>query len=124
MCVLFKHFSTYVYIGALNTLIHWGVFLTLHGIMSVRQVVSNVCAFVVAVTFSFYANSRYNFKRAASWPRYLSFIGFMASLSFIIGWLGDGLAWPSVVTLFVFSGVSLVVGYFYSRYVVFRGKAT
>ncbi|WP_248797137.1 GtrA family protein [Pseudomonas sp. MWU13-2105] len=124
VCVLLKHFSTYVYIGVLNTLVHWGVFLMLHHFLSVRQVVSNVCAFAVAATFSFYANSRYNFKRAASWARYLSFISFMAFLSFIIGWLGDGLAMPAVVTLIVFSGVSLVVGYFYSSYVVFRGRAT
>ncbi|WP_248746283.1 GtrA family protein [Pseudomonas sp. MWU12-2037] len=124
VCVLPKHFSIYVYIGVLNTLIHWGVFLTLHSVLSVGQLVSNVCAFAVAATFSFYANSRYNFKRAASWARYLSFIGFMAFLSLAIGWLGDELAMPGIVTLFVFSGVSLVVGYFYASYVVFRGTAT
>lgn len=124
VCVLLKHFPIYVYIGILNTLIHWGVFLALHSALSFRQGVGNVCAFAVAATFSFYANSRYNFKRAVSWGRYLSFIGFMAFLSFIIGWLGDGLAMPAVVTLIVFSGVSLVVGYFYSSYVVFRGQAT
>ncbi|MBV6752486.1 GtrA family protein [Pseudomonas chlororaphis] len=124
VCVLLRHFSIYVYIGVLNTLIHWGIFLTLHSILSVRQLVSNVCAFAVAATFSFYANSRYNFKRAASLLRYLSFIGFMALLSLVIGWLGDGLAMPGVVTLVVFSGLSLVVGYFYSSYVVFRGSST
>jgi len=124
VCVLLKHFSTYVYIGVLNTLIHWGVFLTLHSVLSVRQAASNTCAFVVAATFSFYANSRYTFKQTATWARYLSFIGFMAFMSFLIGWLGDWLAMPGIVTLVVFSGVSLVVGYFYASYVVFRGKAT
>jgi len=124
VCVLLRHFSIYVYIGVLNTLIHWGIFLTLHSVLSVRQVFSNVCAFAVAATFSFYANSRYNFKRAASWARYLSFIGFMAFLSLAIGWLGDESAMPGIVTLVVFSGVSLVVGYLYASYVVFRGTAT
>lgn len=124
VCVLLKHFSIYVYIGVLNTLIHWGVFLTLHSVLLARQLVSNLCAFAVAATFSFYANSRYNFKRAVSWARYLSFIGFMAFLSLAIGWLGDELVMPGIVTLVVFSGVSLVVGYFYANYVVFRGTAT
>ncbi|WP_218179720.1 GtrA family protein [Pseudomonas gingeri] len=123
VCVLLRYFSTWIYIGILNTLIHWGVFLTLHNVLSVRQVFSNVCAFAVAATFSFYANSRYNFRRTASWSRYLSFIGFMACLSAAIGWLGDRVAMPSVVTLVVFSGVSLVVGYLSASYLVFPGKA-
>jgi len=124
VCVLLKHFSTYVYIGVLNTLIHWGVFLTLHSVLSLRQATSNICAFGVAATFSFYANSRYTFKQTATLARYLSFVGFMAFMSFVIGWLGDGLALPGIVTLVVFSGVSLVVGYCYASYVVFRSTST
>ncbi|WP_371917170.1 GtrA family protein [Pseudomonas sp. QS1027] len=65
VCVLLKRFSTCVYIGVLNTLIHGSIFLTVHGVISVRQSVSNICAFAVAATFSFYANSRYTLKRTA-----------------------------------------------------------
>ncbi|KPA93268.1 GtrA family protein [Pseudomonas sp. RHF3.3-3] len=118
-----KNFSTYVYIGVLNTLIHGCVFLALHGGMAFSQATSNLCAFAVAATFSFHANARYTFRQAASLPRYLAFVGFMAVLSFTTGWLGDWLTMPGLVTLVVFSGVSLVLGYCYSSQVVFRDKA-
>ncbi|NWB27683.1 GtrA family protein [Pseudomonas gingeri] len=124
MRALPRNFSTYAYIGVFNTLIHWSIFLALYSVMSVRQSIANVCAFAVAATFSFHANARYTFKRTATPIRYLSFIGFMALLSFATGWLGDWLALPGVVTLAGFSAVSLVAGYLYTRYVVFRGNVS
>ncbi|QXI31631.1 GtrA family protein [Pseudomonas vanderleydeniana] len=123
MRALPKNFSTYAYIGVLNTLIHWCAFLVLHTGMAFSQASSNLCAFALAATFSFHANARYTFRRTASWPRYLAFVGFMAMLSFSTGWLGDWLAMPGLVTLLVFSAVSLVLGYCYSSRVVFRGSA-
>jgi len=123
VCVLLRHFSIYVYIGVLNTLIHWGVFLTLHSVLSVRQLVSNVCAFAAAATFSVHANSLYTLNRAVSLTRSQLLIGFMVFLSFATGWLGDGLAMPGVLTLFVFSGASLAVAYLSSCDVIFWGKA-
>jgi len=117
-----KHFSTYVYIGVLNTLIHWGAFLALRGGFSLKQAPSNLFAFVVAATFSFHANARYTFGRTASLSRYLAFLSFMAVLSFATGWLGDWLAMPGWLTLLVFSAVSLILGYGYCSRVVFRDR--
>ncbi|WP_017902471.1 GtrA family protein [Pseudomonas asplenii] len=122
MRVLPKNFSTYVYIGVLNTLIHWCVFLALQAGMALSQASSNLCAFAVAATFSFHANARCTFRRAASLPRYLAFVAFMAVLSFTTGWLGDQLTMPGLLTLVVFSAVSLVLGYCYCSLVVFRDK--
>jgi len=83
------------------------------GILSVRQVISVVCAFAVATVFSFYSHSRQLFMRHVRLTHSLMFIGFKAFLSVGTGWLGDGLNLPGVMTLVLFSSVSLVVWYFY-----------
>ena len=64
-----KEFASYVLIGLFNTLIHGVVFLALHTGLVLNQAYSNLCAFAVAVTFSFYANARYTFNAQRSWSR-------------------------------------------------------
>jgi len=116
-------FSKYASIGVLNTLLHWFTFYMLVWAAGCGQALANLLAFIVAVTFSFFMNARYTFKAKASRTRYLCFVLFMAGLSFATGWIGDHYVLPPLVTLIVFSLISLVVGFFYSRYVVFREKA-
>lgn len=116
----FKGFATYVSIGLINTLVHWGFFLALHAGVGISQAYSNLAAFSVAVSFSFYANARYTFKAQTSWSRYLLFVGFMGLLSLGIGYAADVLIFPALLTLVLFSGISLVCGYLYSKHVVFR----
>ena len=118
----FKGFSNYVSIGVLNTLIHWTAFLILHSMLSISQALSNVGAFALAATFSFYANARYTFRAQASLRRYLLFILFMGFLSLLIGWAADSWMMPGLITLLVFSTISLVAGFFYSKQVVFRER--
>ncbi|MCV5737559.1 GtrA family protein, partial [Escherichia coli] len=55
---MLKLFVKYTSIGVLNTLIHWVVFgVCVYG-LSTSQALANFAGFVVAVSFSFYANAR------------------------------------------------------------------
>jgi putative flippase GtrA len=115
-----KQFASYVVIGLINTLIHGVVFLTFHVGMGISQAYSNLCGFGVAVSFSFYANSRYTFNAKRSWSRYLRFVGFMGLLSLATGYLADVYLFPPLVTWVLFSAISLACGFLYSKRVIFR----
>ncbi|MGV8920677.1 MAG: GtrA family protein [Pseudomonas sp.] len=115
-----KQFASYVVIGLINTLIHGVVFLTLHIGLGLSQAYSNLSAFAVAVSFSFYANARYTFNAKRSWSRYVRFVGFMGLISLAIGYVGDIYQFPALVTWVVFSVISLGCGYLYSKRVIFR----
>ena len=116
---MYKLFARYASVGVINTAVHWAVFFAVHA-SGVNQAFSNMTAFFVAVTFSFFANARFTFKRSATTGRYLIYLGFMGALAASVGQMSDSLNLPSVVTLITFSAVSLVMGFFYSKYIVFR----
>lgn len=117
---MLRIFSRYLSVGVINTLLHWGVFLLLHLGLSLSQAWSNVTAFAVAVTFSFFANAAYTFKARATPSRYVLFTLFMGALSVAVGAMADHLSLPPWVTLVVFSALSLVIGFAYSQWIVFR----
>lgn len=113
-------FGRYASVGVLNTALHWLVFLLVFYVAGLNQAYSNFIAFLVAVTFSFFANARYTFNVRAGKRRYFLFVSFMALLSYATGWVAERLGLPPLVTLIAFSLISLVVGFLYSRFVVFR----
>ncbi|HEX5783528.1 MAG TPA: GtrA family protein [Burkholderiaceae bacterium] len=117
---MFKQFSRYLSVGVLNTLLHWAVFSAVLTLTSASQAIANLIAFGVAVSFSFVVNARFTFKAQASTGRYVAFVGVMGALSVLTGWASDQLALPPLVTLVAFSIISLVCGFIYSKYVVFR----
>tara|TARA_R110001599_G_scaffold353766_1_gene597010 strand:+ start:9353 stop:9709 length:357 start_codon:yes stop_codon:yes gene_type:complete len=112
-------FSRYVSVGVVNTAIHWALFLALQG-LGLSQWASNGLAFLVAVTFSFYANAKVTFQAKATPQRYAAFVVFMGCLSVLVGAVADRLQLFPLVTLVVFSGLSLVVGFLFSQWFVFR----
>jgi putative flippase GtrA len=120
---IWGYFARYTSIGVLNTLIHWCVFFTAYFWLGLNQAYSNLLGFMVAASFSFFGNARYTFKSGVSWVRYFLFVLFMGALSLAVGFVSDTLKLPALVTLIVFSGLSLIVGFFYSRHVVFREPA-
>ena len=119
MRIIAKQFTKYLSIGVLNTLIHWMIFfaLTYQGL---AQALANLAAFIAAVTFSFFANSRYTFTSTYSISRYLLFTSFMGLVAYTFGALGDYLALPALVTLVSFSACSLIIGFVYSKFIVFK----
>ncbi|MBG6243265.1 MAG: GtrA family protein [Candidatus Symbiopectobacterium sp. Dall1.0] len=118
---MFKLFSRYVSVGVLNTAIHWSCFAALFSLIGLNQALSNLVAFCVAVTFSFIANAKWTFKAKATTGRYMAFVIFMGAMATLTGYVADLLHAPAVITLIAFSGFSLVAGFIYSKFIVFRG---
>lgn len=118
--IMLNLFAKYTSIGIINTLIHWVVFaICIYGLNS-DQALANLSGFVIAVSFSFYANAKFTFKSSTSTVRYILYVGFMGSLSLSIGWISDKSNIAPIITLISFSAISLVCGFVYSKFIVFR----
>ena len=83
---------------------------------------SNLIAFSVAVTFSFVVNGIYTFNSNISLIKYFIYVFFMGGVALGIGYLSDKIRIPSLFTLIIFSTVSLVLGFIFSKFIVFKGK--
>ncbi|WP_199885187.1 GtrA family protein [Pseudomonas bohemica] len=121
---LLHEFARYCIVGLINTGFHAVVFLLIHSLWGVSQTISNLAGFVAAVSLSFYLNARFTFQSYRSWRRYWTYCAFMGLVSLGVGALGDTLAWAPIVTLLVFTALSLILGYTFARRVVFRGTAS
>ena len=114
-------FAKYATVGVINTAVHWAAFLTFFYGLELQQATSNLLAFCIAVTFSFVANAKYTFKKKATGGRYLAYVVFMGAVSALVGAVADALVTPPLFTLVLFSGISLVLGFIYSKIFVFSG---
>lgn len=114
-----RFFLRYVSVGLVNTIIHCAVFAVMFYAMGTSQAVSNLLAFAVAVTFSFFANARFTFSADATAVRYFLYVVFMGMLAATFGFLADLWALPPLLMLAIFASFSLVCGFIYSRFVVF-----
>ncbi len=119
---MLKLLSKYLTVGVINTLIHWGVFVMFLYLLHTNQAVANFVAFCIAVTFSFFANAKFTFKARTTTFRYVSYTGFMGAMSILAGWFADFFNLPALFTLVGFSAISLVSGFLYSKFVVFRSN--
>nr|WP_282559844.1 MULTISPECIES: GtrA family protein [Providencia] len=117
---MIKLFTKYFSVGILNTLIHWSIFGLLTVFLSTSQAIANLIGFIAAVSFSFFANAKFTFKAKATATRYISFTLFMGLLSYLTGYAADQLRLPPIATLIIFSSISLVLGFLYSKIFVFR----
>lgn len=119
--VMIQLFARYFSVGVINTLLHWVVFAALVYLASTTQATANLIAFIVAVTFSFFANAKFTFKKKATGDRYVAFVGFMGVLSYLTGFIADKVNAAPIITLVAFSAISLVLGFLYSKLFVFKG---
>ncbi len=71
---LVKRFASFSIIGLINTAIHLLVVIGLVEWLRLHTITSNCIAFVIANGFSFYANSRWNYKTAIEVSRYRRFL--------------------------------------------------
>ncbi|MFH2244828.1 GtrA family protein [Enterobacter sichuanensis] len=117
---MIKLFTKYASVGVINTLIHWVVFSVCIYVLHAGQALSNFSGFMFAVSFSFFANARFTFNSSATTLRYMLYVGFMGTLSATVGWAADKSDIAPIVTLIVFSAISLVCGFIYSKFIVFR----
>lgn len=119
---MLKQFSRYGLVGILNTAVHWTSFALLLS-LGWRQATANLLAFAIAVSLSFLINSRFTFQAAARVQGYVLFVMGMGLISLSVGALGDYYQWPGLLTLVIFSAISVLLGFAWSRWVVFRPPA-
>lgn len=119
---MWKLFTKYGVVGVLNTIIHWAFFLFFYYQLLQTQAISNLIAFFIAVTFSFFVNARFTFNSSVSVQRYLLYVVFMGAMSWLVGYLADSWKINPILTMIIFSLISLTLGFVYSNYVVFRKK--
>lgn len=100
---------------------HWTVFAIMIS-NGYSQWLSNFAAFCVAVSISFFANAKWTFKRDATTIRYMMYVFFMGDMASLIGWVADKTDINPIVTLVSFSFISLICGFIYSKYVVFKDR--
>lgn len=112
-------FRKYFNVGILNTLIHWGIFYIAYMLTDIQSI-SNFMGFFIAVSFSYIFNSLYTFKQKTSPKKYIIFLLFMSVFSFSLGYISDITKMQPIFTLIVFSSLSLVVGFVFSKFVVFK----
>ena len=122
MRLSYKGLSSYCVIGVANTLIHWQIFFLLSVAFGFTQATSNLAAFCVAASFSFYMNALYTFDAKASVGGYLLFMLAMGALSLGVGHAGDVWRLHGLLTVALFSALSLVFGFLFSKHVVFRER--
>ncbi|WP_447754396.1 GtrA family protein [Pseudomonas nicosulfuronedens] len=111
----FFHFAKYTSFGVINTAIHWAIFLGLYYTVTAQQIICNTLAFLAAVSFSFYANSKWTFNAPRSLARYSLYVFLMGLLAAGIGKLSDVIFLPPLLTLVISSCASLIVGFIISR---------
>lgn len=68
----------------------------------------------------FFANAKWTFNSQATSGRYAAFVFFMGIMAALTGYVADSIGAPPVVTLIAFSAFSLVAGFIYSKFIVFR----
>ena len=115
-------FKKYFTVGIFNTLLHWTIFLTLTFILKKEQSISNLIAFIITITISYILNAQYTFKQEKKIKMYILYIFFMGGLSFSTGKLADFINLNEIITMIVFSGLSLVIGFFFSKHIIFKVK--
>lgn len=119
---MIKLFTRYLSIGVINTALHWVCFGTLVYFFMVSQATANVVAFFIAVTFSFFANAKWTFQSSVTKGKYVAFTVFMGSMAGLTGYVADLVAAPPIITLIAFSGFSLIAGFIFSNFIIFRDK--
>lgn len=115
------YFFKYSIIGMINTILHIFVFFILYHLYNLNQSISNFIAFLIAVTFSYFINLKYNFKSKYNVKKYLFFVVFMGLISFGIGFISDQNQISPFATMIIFTLISLTLGFFLSKYLIFKG---
>ncbi|PIE45927.1 MAG: translocase [Gammaproteobacteria bacterium] len=119
---MIKQFANYTLIGIVNTGIHWLCFFILHAMAGVPQSMANLCAFICAVVFSFFMNAKFTFQAKTDVKSFISFSLFMAAVSWLVGFYAEHIQLHPLATLIIFSAMSLVLGFIYAKFIVFRRK--
>ncbi|ANQ18022.1 GtrA family protein [Vibrio natriegens] len=109
----------YFIIGLLNTAIHWSIFTLVYSQIE-TQSSSNITGFLFAATFSYVINSKYNFKSSINKTKYILFVMGMGFINYSVGYASDFFNALPLLTLISSSGLSFIIGFIFSKYIVFK----
>lgn len=114
----------YGLVGVLNTLITAAVIYLCQEIMGLSPVVSNVLGYAAGVINSFIFNSRWTFKAALSWWKFVGFVlafGVCYLLQLLVlVWLGESTDIPPYPRQLIAMAVYTVVNFLVNKLAVFR----
>ena len=113
-------FLNYFIVGIFNTIIHWSIFTILWVFLDATQATGNISGFLCAVTISYLLNAKFTFNRKPTGIKYCLFLCFMGSLTYILGYCGDIFSFFPFITMILSSAISLVLGFLFSKYIVFK----
>lgn len=114
-------FRRYFSVGIFNTLLHWFIFYLLLS-LGLSQAPSNLIAFLISVTFSYFVNSKVTFNSQYSLIKYILFTGVMGVIAFTFGLIADYFSLAGIYTLVAFSATSFVLGFVISKLFIFKGQ--
>lgn len=117
---MITNFIKYILIGFFNTILHISIFFTMYLFFNLSQSISNFIGFFIAVSFSYFINSKYNFKSQYNIKKYLYFVLLMGLISFVIGFISDQNQINPFITMIIFTLISLILGFFLSKYYIFK----
>lgn len=120
MMSIIHKLGRYAVVGVINTAVHWLVFLLVYYVLKTDQSLSNLVAFLVAVSCSFFLNGYFTFNSRLNIKRYLLFTIFMGLISYLVGRLADTVHLLPVFTLVIFTMISFVLGFLWSHFIVFK----
>lgn len=121
----------YLLFGVLTTLVNYIVYLPCYNLLGFSAAVSNVIAWVAAVVFAFVTNKPFVFKShdwsaPVLWPELTKFVGCRIGSGLletaIIFVAVDCLRWNGNLWKLITSVLVVVLNYFGSKLLVFRGK--
>ncbi len=131
--ILTKKFLTFAIIGVVNTMIHMFVYWVCYNQFKLGPFLSNTAAFILASTFSYFANAIYTFKPKNKTPMQFSAVMmvFLARLltSNVLTWGFDYIiqnwlnvdyslhSWTTIIAPFVASALLIPIAYFSLEYV-------
>ncbi|HZS63469.1 MAG TPA: GtrA family protein [Xanthobacteraceae bacterium] len=124
---LFKA-ASFALIGAVNTVVDFGVFIAAYRLLGWPLVPANILAWLVAVSFSYVMNSHVTFaaesERKLTWRAYGAFVasGAVGAAVSTAALVAASYVVPVLWAKLVAIGVSFAVNFTLSHFVVFRPR--
>lgn len=110
--------TRFALIGVVNTVLHLTTVGLLTQLLGLSQLISNVAAYLVASSFSFFANSIWSFRVRPQIRRFARFqmVGLMGLVaSAVLGRMGDVFAWHYAMTVLLTACVVPVLSFMAHR---------
>lgn len=125
---LIREYASYLFFGILTTLVNYIVYFLCIDVLMLHYTISNVLAFIVAVTFAFFTNKHFVFGSNTSfrWKELGSFVSLrILSLLVEMGCLIIGVEWflfDDGSTKIVVSILTVILNYVFGKYITFAKK--